>query len=225
MLNIVEGYDLAALDPEGPDAVHLMAEAKKLAFADRLAYMGDVPDAPLAALLSKEHAERQRRRIDLDRAATHVSPGRLRAGSETTSLCVVDARGNAVSLIQSVFHGFGSGVVVPGTGVLLNNRMTGFSLDPKHPNALAPGKRPMHTLNTWMLFQGDDALGPRRHARRRRAGADQRADHHPDDRLEARPAGGHRKPQVARPARTARSMWKTVCPWKRVTNCAGWGTN
>ena len=155
MLGILEGYDMAALDPEGPDAVHVMAEAKKLAFADRLAYMGDVPDAPLARLLSKDHAERQRRRIDLNHAAPHVSPGRLPAGSDTTSLCAVDARGNAVTLIQSVFHGYGSGVVVPGTGVLLNNRMTGFSLDPKHPNALAPGKKTMHTLNTWMLFQGD----------------------------------------------------------------------
>ena len=84
MLDIIEGYDMAALDPEGPDVVHIMAEAKKLAFADRLAYMGDVPDAPLAALLSKDHAERQRRRIDLGRAAPHVPPSRLRAGSETT---------------------------------------------------------------------------------------------------------------------------------------------
>ncbi|MBV9850501.1 MAG: gamma-glutamyltransferase [Armatimonadetes bacterium] len=160
MLGIIEGFDMAALDPEGPDAVHVMAEAKKLAFADRLSYMGDVPDAPLAALLSREHADRQRRRIDLERAAPHVSPGRLpggQPGSETTFLCAVDARGNACALIQSVFHGYGSGVVVPGTGVLLNNRMTGFSLEPGHPNALAPGKKTMHTLNTWMLFR-DDAL-------------------------------------------------------------------
>ena len=155
MLNIIEGYDMAALDPEGPDAVHVMAEAKKLAFADRLAYMGDTPNAPISTLLSKDYAERQRRRIDLDRATVHVSPGRLPTGSDTTALCVVDARGNAVSLIQSVFHGYGNGIVVPGTGVLLNNRMTGFSLDAQHPNELAPGRKTMHTLNTWMLFKGD----------------------------------------------------------------------
>ena len=159
MLNILEGYDLAALDPEGADAVHLMAEAKKLAFADRLAYLGDVPQTPLQTLLSKEYAAEQRKRLQLQAAAPRYSPGRLPAvsgGSDTTSFCVVDAHGSAISWIQSVFHRYGSGVVVPGTGVLLNNRMTGFSLDPKNPNVLAPGKKPMHTLNTFMLFNGDD---------------------------------------------------------------------
>ena len=158
MLNILDGYDLAALDPEGPDAIHLMAEAKKLAFADRLTYLGDVPKTPLQTLLSKDYAAKQRTRIDLQTAAPRYSPGRLptvNGGTDTTSLCVVDGHGSAVSWIQSVFHGFGSGVVVPGTGVLLNNRMTGFSLDPKNPNVLAPGKKTMHTLNTWMLFDGD----------------------------------------------------------------------
>ncbi len=159
MLNIVEGYDLAALDPEGPDAVHLMAEAKKLAFADRLAYLGDVPGTPLQTLLSKEYAAQQRKRLQVQTAALRYSPGRLpsvNGGSDTTSFCVVDARGSAISWIQSVFHRYGSGVVVPGTGVLLNNRMTGFSLDPRNPNVLAPGKRPMHTLNTFLLLRGDD---------------------------------------------------------------------
>ena len=159
MLNILEGYDLAALDPEGADAVHLMAEAKKLAFADRLAYLGDHPGTPLATLLSKDYAANQRKRLNFSTAAARYSPGRLPAmngGSDTTSFCVVDKHGNAVSWIQSVFHRYGSGVVVPGTGVLLNNRMTGFSLDPKSPNAPAPGKKPMHTLNTWMLFKDDN---------------------------------------------------------------------
>ncbi len=154
MLNILEGYDLAALDPEGPDAVHLMAEAKKLAFADRLAYLGDVPKIPLAALLSKDYAANQRKRITS--GALQYTPGRLPVfdgGSDTTSFCVVDAHGSAITWIQSVFHRYGSGVVVPGTGVLLNNRMTGFSLDPKSPNVLAPGKKTIHTLNTWMLFR------------------------------------------------------------------------
>ncbi len=164
MLQIAEGFDLAAHSPESADAVHLLAEAKKLAFADRLAYMGDVPETPLATLLSKDYARQQRGRIQPRDAAHRFSPGRLPPdtqpppdyGSDTTSLCVVDGQGNAVSLIQSVFHAFGSGVVVPGTGVLLNNRMTGFSLDPRSPNALAPGKRPVHTLNTWMLGKNGD---------------------------------------------------------------------
>ena len=158
MLNILEGFDLGAMDPEGPEALHLMAEAKKLAFADRLAYLGDVPDTPLATLLSKDYASQQRKRIGAE-AAPRYSPGRLpviNGGSDTTYLCVVDSHGNAVSWIQSVFHGYGSGVVVPGTGVLLNNRMTGFSLDPKSPNVLAPGKKTMHTLNTWMAFKDDE---------------------------------------------------------------------
>ncbi len=159
MLLIAEGFDLPALSPESADTVHALAEAKKLASSDRLAYMGDVPETPLATLLSKDYARQQRGRIQPHAAAHRFSPGRLPTdptpaldyGSDTTSLCVVDGAGNAVSLIQSVFHAFGSGVVVPGTGVLLNNRMTGFSLDPKSPNVLAPGKRPVHTLNTWML--------------------------------------------------------------------------
>ena len=159
MLQIAEGFDLAAHSPESADTVHALAEAKKLAFSDRLAFMGDVPQAPLATLLSKDYARQQRGRIQPHAAAHRFSPGRLPTdtqspadyGSDTTSLCVVDGAGNAVSLIQSVFHAFGSGVVVPGTGVLLNNRMTGFSLDSKSPNVLAPGKRPVHTLNTWML--------------------------------------------------------------------------
>ncbi len=158
MLNILEGFDLGAMDPEGPEALHLMAEAKKLAFADRLAYLGDVPDTPLATLLSKDYASQQRKRIGAE-AAPRYSPGRLpviNGGSDTTYLCVVDSHGNAVSWIQSVFHGYGSGVVVPGTGVLLNNRMTGFSLDPKSPNVLVPGKKTMHTLNTWMAFKDDE---------------------------------------------------------------------
>ena len=159
MLGILEGFDMAALAPESAEAIHLMAEAKKLTFADRLAYLGDGPQTPLEALLFKDHAARQRARITTQ-AAARYSPGRLPAvtgGTDTTSLCVIDARGNAVSWIQSVFHGFGSGVVIPGTGVLLNNRMTGFSLDPKSPNVLAPSKKTIHTLNTWMLFR-DDAL-------------------------------------------------------------------
>ncbi|BDI29283.1 gamma-glutamyltransferase [Capsulimonas corticalis] len=163
MLNMIEGFDMAALDPEGAEAVHRMAEAKKLAFADRLAYMGDVPDTPLETLISKAYAERRRDRINPKAAAARFTAGRLgdpaNYGTDTTSFCVIDEHGNAVTMIQSIFHPYGSGVVIPGTGVLMNNRMTGFSLEPSHPNALAPGKRPMHTLNTYMLLKDNDLWG------------------------------------------------------------------
>lgn len=158
ILNILEGFDVASMHPEGATLIHIMAEAKKLAFADRMAYMGDRAGVPLSALLSKDYAAQQRNRINAAQAAERCRAGRLPTsgnyGSDTTSLCVVDARGNAVSLIQSVFHRYGCGVVVPSTGVLLNNRMRGFSLDPQNPNCLQAGKKPMHTLNTWMLHKG-----------------------------------------------------------------------
>jgi gamma-glutamyltranspeptidase/glutathione hydrolase len=158
-LNIVEGYDLSALSPDGPEAVHLMVEAKKLAFADRQGYSGDprFVDIPLDEMLSKEHATSRRRLIDPQRALAGYSPGEL-VGGDTTYFAVADGQGNAVSFIQSLFHGFGSGVVVPGTGILLNNRMRGFSLNPSHPNALQPGKRTMHTLNTYMVYNEGSPL-------------------------------------------------------------------
>jgi gamma-glutamyltranspeptidase / glutathione hydrolase len=149
-LNLVEPYDLAAM-PE-PERIHLLAEALKLAFEDRYAHLGDPRhvDVPLARLLSKDHA-RDRGRL-LDRAACRAfAPAQPLTSGDTTYLCAVDADGNAVSLIQSVFAGFGSGFVAGDTGVLFNNRLTGFTLDPGHPNELAPGKRTVHTLNTYLV--------------------------------------------------------------------------
>jgi gamma-glutamyltranspeptidase/glutathione hydrolase len=119
--------------------------------------MGDprFVDAPTEALIRKEFAERRASAIDLNRAATEVPPGDWRAPQDTTYLCAVDGEGNAASFIQSIFHGFGCGHISPDLGFMLNNRMTGFSLQPGHPNALAPGKRPMHTLNTYLILDGD----------------------------------------------------------------------
>jgi gamma-glutamyltranspeptidase len=157
-LNIVEGFDLAALGHNTADAIHLMVEAKKLAFADRLAYLGDPSRVavPLAELLSPERAARQRARIAPRRAAVEpVAALDLRPkGGDTTYLCAADAAGNAISLIQSVYSPWGSGVVVPGTGILLNNRLHGFWLQEGHPNELAPGKRTMHTLNAFLVKRG-----------------------------------------------------------------------
>lgn len=155
MLNIMEGMDVNRGGPVNPDAVHAMVEAKKLAFADRAAYLGDprFGAIPMEALLSKEYAERRRTLIDPGRAAVSVQAGDV--SHDTTYFCVADRHGNAVSFIQSIFHRFGCGVVANGTGILFNNRMTGFSLDPVGPNVLSPGKRTAHTLNAYVITNGD----------------------------------------------------------------------
>jgi len=153
-LNIVEGFALGSLDVLSPDAVHRAVEAVRLAFADRDAYAGDpdAADVPTDRLLSKEHAAELRARIDPARAAL-AAP--IAGAGDTTSFAVADGEGNAVAFIQSIFQPWGAALVVPGTGVLLNDRMTGFSLDPASPNVLRPGMRTVHTLNTWLL-EGPD---------------------------------------------------------------------
>jgi gamma-glutamyltranspeptidase/glutathione hydrolase len=151
-LNIIEGYDLAGWGHLSADAVHHMVEAKKLAFEDRQAFAGDCAFVEFEPqrVLSKEHAEARRVAIDPAAARTSAIPA---MSSDTTSFVVVDGRGNCCSFIQSLFAPFGSAVAVPGLGIIMNNRMNGFSLDPTHPNSLAPGKRTMHTLNTYMVFR------------------------------------------------------------------------
>jgi len=127
-----------------------MVEAKKLAVADRLSYLGDprMVDNPLETLLSKEFAARRRREIDVRAARPAVAAGALpEAVGETTYLCVADAEGNVVSMITSLSAMFGCGEVIEGTGIMLNNRAgRGFTLEEGHPNCIAPGKRTMHTL-------------------------------------------------------------------------------
>ena len=154
--NILEHGDLSAMVPDQADLVHLMVEAKKLAFADRDRYVCD-PDfhpVPVAAMLDKALARDQAARIDPRHAARSAQPRDFtRGGSDTIYLAVVDQSGNAVSLIQSLFEPFGSGVMVPETGMLLHNRGRGFSLDPQHPNRLEPGKRPYHTLHPVMILK------------------------------------------------------------------------
>ncbi|MBI4328704.1 MAG: gamma-glutamyltransferase [Chloroflexi bacterium] len=153
MLNVLGGFDLAALGP-GVEATHLMVEAKKLTFADRNAHLGDprFVDAPVERLLSPEHAEALRGRIDPARAAEVAMAPSTGSDTHTSSFVVVDAGGNAVSFIHSNSNVFGSGYVVEGTGILLNNRIgRGFTLQPGHPNVIAPGKRTMHTLTCFLL--------------------------------------------------------------------------
>ena len=161
ILNILEGYDLAGMGFYSADSIHVMAEAMKLAFADRNAYMKDPAfgPIPLDELISKSFAEQRRREIDLDRAAKIVNPGPLGVpvpGDNTSYFSVVDAEGNALSFIHSLSEGYGSGFVAGSTGVVLNNRIgRGFSLVEGHPNVIEPGKRTMHTLNAYMVFNND----------------------------------------------------------------------
>lgn len=156
MLNILEGFDLRGAGHNTADYVHLLVEAKKLAFADRLRYLGDPQAVPEAGewarrLRGKEWAEGRRARLDPGRA---MEPEGLPPGERsTTFLCAVDAWGNAVAFIHSIYWAFGS-LFVPGdTGVLLNNRMNGFFMQEGHPNGYAPGKRPVHTLNCYLVLQ------------------------------------------------------------------------
>ncbi len=154
MLNIIEGFDLKSLGYQTADYLHILLEAKKLAFADRDRYISDPDfvDVPVERLLSKEYAEQQRARINPRRAAASIAAG-LEKGGDTMYLCVADREGNVVSLIQSLYNGFGSGVVGGDTGVMLHNRGTYFSLDPQHVNYLQPGKRTMHTLTPAMVLR------------------------------------------------------------------------
>lgn len=153
-LNVLEGFDLAALSPVGADRVHLLVEAKKLAFADRNRYAGD-PAAvrwPLDELISKAHAARRRGEIDPRRARAPAGALLPEYAADTSYFAVVDGDGNAVSFIHSLSASFGSGVVAGNTGITLNNRVgRGFTLEEGHPNVLAPGKRTMHTLNAYLI--------------------------------------------------------------------------
>jgi gamma-glutamyltranspeptidase / glutathione hydrolase len=156
-LNIAEHADLAGLGLSSAAAVHLLAESLGRAFADRNAYAGDPRrvDVPLDALLSKKWAAERWATIDPSRASADVEPGRLSPG-DTTFLCVVDGDGMMISLIFSLSEWFGSRVVAGDTGILLNNRAGHcFSLVDGHPNQFAPNKRPMHTLNCWLIAGPD----------------------------------------------------------------------
>ena len=158
MLNILEGFDLASLGHNTAESIHLMVEAKKLAYADRNNLAGDptFTSWPLDRLLSKEHAEEQRKRIDPNKATDVISAEMpVSADGDTAYSCIVDPEGNCVSYIHSVFATFGSQLIVEGTGMLMNNRGTGFYIKEGHPNTIAPGKRTLHTLNCYMVFKDD----------------------------------------------------------------------
>ena len=169
MLNILEGFDLAALGHNSAPYLHLLVEAKRIAFADREAWLADfdaVPPDLLKRLLSKEYAAERRKEIDVKRMTRAFKPlarpgtggsGRRtplpEAHGDTIYLTAADRHGNVVSLIQSIYESFGSGIVAGDTGIVLHNRGSLFSLEPDHPNVLAPGKRPLHTLVPAMVIK------------------------------------------------------------------------
>jgi gamma-glutamyltranspeptidase / glutathione hydrolase len=159
MLNIMEGFPLGQ-DGYGlasANTLHVMIEAKKLAYSDLVKYIGDPrgQQLPVGTLLSKSWAAERAKEIDPKHANCNAVPGDLPAGSETTYLSVVDRDGNMVSLIQSNYAEFGSGIVAPGTGFVLHNRGGLFNLNPSSPDALAGRKRPLHTIIPAFARKGD----------------------------------------------------------------------
>ena len=158
-LNILEGFDLARHPRESIESYHLQIESMKLAFADARRFVADMDHAevPVAGMLDKAYAA-ERRALIGPRALT-PAPGTPPSGG-TVYLCAADSDGMMISMIQSNYLGFGSGIVIPGTGISLQNRGAGFTLDPSHPNCIAPNKRPYHTIIPGFLTQGGDAVGP-----------------------------------------------------------------
>jgi gamma-glutamyltranspeptidase/glutathione hydrolase len=157
-LNILEGFNLAEMGSQSVASYHHMIESVRLAFSDGLRYIAD-PHAvavPTDELLSMSYADERRRMIQPDQAMPSVSFGRLLSCQDTVYITCADRDGNACSFINSLFQGFGTGLVVPGTGIALQNRAALFSLDPDHPNALAPNIRPYHTIIPAMATRNDE---------------------------------------------------------------------
>ena len=166
MLNLMERYPLAEYGFHSTNALHVMIEAKKLAYADMLRYVGDpkFSQIPVEALLSKPRAADRAKLIDPARAACRVEPATLPGitdaqGNDTIYMSVIDQEGNIVSLIQSNYSGFGSGLVPPGAGFMLQNRGGLFSLEKGQPNTLEPRKRPLHTIIPAFMENGKERIG------------------------------------------------------------------
>ena len=162
MLNIMEGFDIEKLGHNTADYLHVVTEAKRIAFADRSAFLADrdhMPNGVLDRLVSKDYAAERRREIDMGKAAASHGTSRDFAGQhrgDTVYLTAADGEGNVISLIQSLFGSFGAGFVAGESGVTLQNRGSGFTLQAGHPNQVGPHKRPLHTLVPAMIVK--DAL-------------------------------------------------------------------
>jgi gamma-glutamyltranspeptidase/glutathione hydrolase len=156
-LNILEGLSLARHRVHSVEHLHLLIETAKLAYADRDRWIGDPAHAsvPVEGLLAKTYAEHRRGALDRKKAQNYEAGD---PDGDTTGFVVADGEGNMISVIQSLFHSFGSGVVPPGTGIVLHNRGRHFRTDPAHPSALAPGKRPFHTLMASIVTRDNQPL-------------------------------------------------------------------
>jgi gamma-glutamyltranspeptidase / glutathione hydrolase len=166
MLNILENFPLKDFGLHSPDALHAAIEAKKLAYADMLAFVGDprAGKVPVEAMLDKKHATERAKRVGAFQAMPKAEPSTFPGltdskGHDTIYLCATDRAGNVVSLIQSNYMGFGSGVVPKGCGFMLHNRGALFILDPGKPNTLAPRKRPLHTIIPGMMSKDGTVIG------------------------------------------------------------------
>jgi gamma-glutamyltranspeptidase / glutathione hydrolase len=163
MLNVFEHFDFPRMGPASPQAWHLKIEAQKVAYADLARYVADPRHAqvPVEGLLSKRYAASRAAAIAADKASctSHFGEPAMSSQGDTIYMAAIDADGNIVSLIQSIFQAFGSGIAVPGYGFALQNRGASFTLDPAHPNALAPGKRPFHTIIPGLLEKGPLHIG------------------------------------------------------------------
>ena len=166
MLNLMEQYPLASYGLGSTKAMHVMIESKKLAYADMLKYVADpkFSSVPVLPMLSKPHAADRAKGIDPAKANCQPTPSQFSGltdstGGDTIYLTVIDKDGNIVSLIQSLYSSFGSGLVAPGTGVMLHNRGGLFTLEDGHPNQIAPRKRPLHTIIPAFMEKGDVKIG------------------------------------------------------------------
>jgi gamma-glutamyltranspeptidase/glutathione hydrolase len=166
MLNIMEHFPLAQYGHNSVDALHVMIEAKKLAYADMYHYVGDprFTAVPVKELISKDLAATRAKLIQMDKASCQVVPSQVAQalnahGNSTIYLSTIDKDGNIVSLIQSNYAGYGTGMVAPGLGFSFHNRGAGFDLTPGHPNSLAGHKRPLHTIIPAFMEKGDIHIG------------------------------------------------------------------
>jgi gamma-glutamyltranspeptidase/glutathione hydrolase len=166
MLNVMENFPLREYGHNSAEALHVMIEAKKLAYADMARYIGDprFGPVPVNEMLSKDLARERARSIHRERAAGHVLPSEIRSelaahGQETIYMSAIDRNGNIASLIQSNYEGYGTGMVAPGAGFSLHNRGAGFDLEPGKPNSLAGRKRPLHTIIPAFMRKGEITIG------------------------------------------------------------------
>jgi len=161
MLNILENFDVGAMDPESAEYFHLLSEVMKLGFADRSAYMGDprYVDVPMSGLISKEYAALQAARIDSTKAGDYTEGDPWGFESEsTTSYSILDKAGNMVTVTKTVDATFASALVAEGTGILLNDTLVDFSLDPESPNVLAANKRPLSSMSPTLVLKDGQPL-------------------------------------------------------------------